>query len=173
MVCLADGSYGRLSLNAPKSAPGVTVQAADPGAATIAGATMAGSYITLAQFRVQGGSVDVQPASTGMTIDHNLMVGNRTDYAVYVCPGTTTVRCNDVSITNNKIQGSFDEDQIQANLYHDGPDADPYGLLVEGTSSSGTSSGATTTTSFSPCGAATTCTSARTTCTTSAARASS
>ena len=132
VVCLADGSYGRLSLNASKSAPGVTVQAADPGAATIAGATMAGSYITLAQFRVQGGSVDVQPASTGMTIDHNLMIGNRTNYAVYVCPGTTTVRCNDVSITNNQIQGSFDEDQIQANLYHDGPDADPYGLLVEG-----------------------------------------
>ena len=39
VVCLADGSYGRLSLNASKSAPGVTVQAADPGAATIAGAT--------------------------------------------------------------------------------------------------------------------------------------
>ena len=49
-----------------------------------------------------------------------------------MCPGTTTVKCNDVSITNNKIQGSFNEDQIQANLYHDGPDADPYGLLVEG-----------------------------------------
>ena len=132
VVCLADGSYGKLSLNASKSAPGVTVQAANPGAATIAGATMAGSYITLAQFKVQGGSVDVQPASTGMTVDHNLMIGNRTNYAVYVCPGTTTVKCNDVSITNNKIQGSFNEDQIQANLYHDGPDADPYGLLVEG-----------------------------------------
>ena len=117
---------------ASKSAPGVTCSAANPGAATIAGATMAGSYITLAQFKVQGGSVDVQPASTGMTVDHNLMIGDRTNYAVYVCPGTTTVKCNDVSITNNQIQGSFNEDQIQANLYHDGPDADPYGLLVEG-----------------------------------------
>ena len=49
-----------------------------------------------------------------MTVDHNLMIGSRTNYAVYVCPGTTTVQCNDVSITNNKIQGSFNEDQIRS-----------------------------------------------------------
>ena len=38
-LCLADGSYGRLTLNASKSAPGVTVQAQHPGKATIDGAT--------------------------------------------------------------------------------------------------------------------------------------
>jgi hypothetical protein len=130
-ICLTDGSYGRLSLSASKTKPGVTVQAQNPGGATLAGATMAGSWITLAQFKIQAGSVNVQPTSTGMKVDHNLMIGNRSGYAVYVCPGTTTVRCNDVAITNNRIQGSFNEDQIQANLYHDA-DGDGNGLLIEG-----------------------------------------
>ena len=34
VVCLADGSYGRLSLSASKSAPGVVVRAEHPGLAT-------------------------------------------------------------------------------------------------------------------------------------------
>jgi hypothetical protein len=135
-VCVANGSYGRLSLSATKAKPGVTVQAQNPGAATITGATMGGSNITLAQFKISPGSVDIQPSSTGMTVDHNLIIGNRSNYAVYVCPGTTTLRCNDVSITNNKIQGSFNEDQIQANLYHDA-DGDGNGLLVQGNEFSG------------------------------------
>ena len=132
VVCLADGSYGSLSVSAPKTAPGVTVQAQNPGKATITSATVGGSYITLAQFKVQGGPVDVQPGSTGVTVSHNLLVGTRSSYGVYVCPGSTTNDCNDVTITGNRFQGSFDEDQIQANIYHDGPDADPYGLLIEG-----------------------------------------
>ena len=103
-VCVADGSYGRLSLSATKAKPGVTVQAQNPGAATITGASMGGSNITLAQFKISPGSVDIQPSSTGMTVDHNLIIGNRSDYAVYVCPGTTTLRCNDVAIINNKIR---------------------------------------------------------------------
>ena len=65
VVCLADGSYGSLSVSAPKTAPGVTVQAQNPGKATITSATVGGSYITLAQFKVQGGPVDVQPGSPG------------------------------------------------------------------------------------------------------------
>jgi hypothetical protein len=131
-VCLADGSYAKLNLEATKAAPGVTLRAENPGGATIAGATMAGSYITLAQFKVQGGSVDVEPASTGMTIDHNLLIGTRRYYGVFVCPGSASTRCSDVTLTGNRFQGAFSEDQIQANLYHDGPDADPYGLRVDG-----------------------------------------
>ena len=49
-ICLADGSYGQLSLNAAKTKPGVTVQAQNPGAATLTGASMNGSWIKLAQF---------------------------------------------------------------------------------------------------------------------------
>ena len=51
-VCLADGSYGQLSLSATKAKPGVTVQAQNPGAATITGASMSGSWIKLAQFKI-------------------------------------------------------------------------------------------------------------------------
>ena len=132
VVCLADGSYGRLSLNASKSAPGVTVQAADPGAATIAGATH-GRQLPHPR-PVQGaGRIGRRPARVDRDDDRSQPHGRQPHRLRRLrLSGTTTVRCNDVSITNNKIQGSFDEDQIQANLYHDGPDADPYGLLVEG-----------------------------------------
>ena len=37
---------------------------------------MAGSNLTVAQFKIQGGAVDVEPSSTGMTVDHNLLVGD-------------------------------------------------------------------------------------------------
>ena len=56
-VCLADGSYGRLDLKASKAAPGVIVRAENPGGATIAGAKLAGSNLTVAQFKIQGGVV--------------------------------------------------------------------------------------------------------------------
>jgi hypothetical protein len=130
-VCLADGSYGRLDLKASKAAPGVVVRAENPGGATIAGASMAGSNLTVAQFKIQGGTVSIEPSSTGMTVDHNLLVGTRSSYGVFVCPGSSSARCSDVTISANRFQGAFSEDQIQANLYHDA-DGDGEGLLVEG-----------------------------------------
>ena len=161
--------------HAPKAAPGVTVRAQNPGRATIAGATVGGSYITLAQFKVQGGSVDVQPGSTGMTVDHNLHGRRRAaTTASTSVPGSTTARCNDVTITGNSFQGTFDEDQIQANLYHDGPDGDPYGLLIEGNEFVGQRRvGQPQRRLAVGLGRRPPRTSARTTCTTSAARASS
>ena len=130
-VCLADGSYGRLDLKASKAAPGVVVRAENPGGATIAGANMAGSNLTVAQFKIQGGEVSIEPSSTGMTVDHNLLVGTRSSYGVFVCPGSSSAQCSDVTISGNRFQGAFSEDQIQANLYHDA-DGDGEGLLVEG-----------------------------------------
>jgi hypothetical protein len=128
-VCLADGTYGRLTLNASKAAPGVTVRAEHPGQATIAGAQLDGSYLTVAQFRVTG-TFDARPASTGMTADHNLFVGG--DYFAVMAAATTTTTVNDVAITNNRFVGRFNEDAIRLNRYHDGPDPDPYGILIEG-----------------------------------------
>jgi hypothetical protein len=130
-ICLTDGSYGRLTLNASKSAPGVTVRAANPGQATIAGATLDGAYLTVAQFRMTG-TADVRPGSTGMTLDHNFFDLNAySGYGVMACASTTTT-CNDVSIVGNRFVGRAEEDAIRANRYHDGPDADSYGLLVDG-----------------------------------------
>ncbi len=134
VICLSDGTYGKLSLTASKAAPGVTVQAEHPGQATIAGATLDGSYITIAQFRMTG-TFEPRPGSTGMTADHNLFVGG--DYYAVMAAATSTTQVNDVTITNNKFQGRFNEDAIRLNRYHDGPDADPYGILIEGNEFSG------------------------------------
>ncbi len=128
-VCLSDGTYGKLSLTATKSAPGVTIQAEHPGQATIAGATLDGSYLTVAQFRMTG-TFEPRPGSTGMTADHNLFVGG--NYYAVMAAATSTTQVNDVTITNNKFDGRFNEDAIRLNRYHDGPDADPYGVLIEG-----------------------------------------
>jgi hypothetical protein len=133
-ICLADGTYGKLTLNANKQAPGVTVRAEHPGKATIAGASVSGSYLTVAQFRFVG-TFDAQPGSTGMTADHNLFVGG--SYFGVMAASSTTTTVNDVSITNNRFQGRFNEDAIRLNRYHDGPDADPYGVLIEGNEFSG------------------------------------
>ncbi len=54
MVCLADGSYGKLVLSEPGgSAPTVTVRAEHPGQATLAEVELGRSRVTLARFRDQ------------------------------------------------------------------------------------------------------------------------
>jgi hypothetical protein len=128
-VCLSDGSYGRLSLSVSKGAPGVTVRAEHPGQATLAGAVLDGSYVTVAQFRMTG-TFEARPGSTGMAADHNVFVGG--GYYAVMAAATSTTTVNDVAITNNRFVGRFDEDAIRLNRYHDGPDADPYGVLIEG-----------------------------------------
>jgi hypothetical protein len=125
-VCLADGSYGKLSLSATKQKPGVTVRAEHPGAATIDGASLQGSYLTIAQFNVTD-EIDLMPGSTGMTVDHNRITGG--SMGVNLPTSTTTV--NDAAITGNKFVGPFGEDAIRVNRYHDS-DGDGVGILIEG-----------------------------------------
>jgi Bacterial Ig domain/Bacterial Ig-like domain len=125
-VCLADGTYGKLSLSATKQSPGVTVRAEHPGQATIAGASLQGSYLTLAQFNVTD-EIDLMPGSTGMAVDHNRISGG---YMGVNLP-TSTTQVNDARITGNKFVGPFGEDAIRANRYHDA-NGDGVGLLVEG-----------------------------------------
>jgi hypothetical protein len=126
-VCLADGIYGKLTLNASKAAPGVTVRAEHPGQASIAGAALSGSDLTLAQFDVTD-EIQLMPGSTGMTVSHNRISGGYFG----VSEPTSSTQVNDAAIVGNRFVGPFGEDAIRANRYHDGADADPYGLLVEG-----------------------------------------
>jgi hypothetical protein len=132
-VCLADGTYGLISLDASKRVPGVTLRARTAGRAVVAGVKLAGRNLTVAQLRLTG-EVTVMPNSAGMRIDHNLMIGRGTagGYGVLVCPANPPERCDDVSITHNRFVGRFNEDTIRANVYHDGLDADHNGLLIEG-----------------------------------------
>jgi hypothetical protein len=127
VICLADGSYGTLSLNATKAAPGVTVRAEHPGLATLTGATMQGARLTLARFNVNG-EVTVEPGTTGMVIDHNRITGG---YMGVNAGPTSTTQINDTAITNNKLVGPFGEDAIRLNRYHDS-NGDGIGVLVEG-----------------------------------------
>jgi hypothetical protein len=126
VLCLADGSYAKLTLNASNPAPGVTVRAANPAGATIAGASLSGSNLTLARFVVTGG-VQLQPGATGMTIDHNRITGGGQGIDMV----TSSTQINDTKITANKLVGPFGEDAIHLNRYHDA-DGDGIGVLIEG-----------------------------------------
>jgi hypothetical protein len=119
-VCLSNGSYGEVTLNASKAAPGVTLRAQNPGGATIEGATLSGSHLTLARFIVSNGVV-ISPGANSMTVEHNRITGG--GEGVDACP-TEKTWCSEMKIIGNQLIGPFGEDAIHANRYH--------GLLVEG-----------------------------------------
>jgi hypothetical protein len=127
-VCLADGTYGRITLNATPSSPGVTLTAQHSGAASVGGVDLYGSHLTVSNLELTD-SADIKTSSVGMSVEHNLIVGSRTGYGVMVCAATPPNHCDDASVTGNRFDGSFDEDAIRANVYHDG-DSDGVGLLV-------------------------------------------
>ena len=127
VVCLANGSYSKVTLNASKAAPGVTLRAENPGQATISGASLSGSHLTLARF-VSTGSIQVQPGATAMTIEHNRITGG--GQGIDAGP-TTTTTINDTRIIGNQLIGPFGEDAIHLNRYHDS-DGDGLGILIEG-----------------------------------------
>jgi hypothetical protein len=119
-VCLADGSYGALTLNVSQAAPGVVVSAANPGQATIESASLAGSHLTLTRFVVTDG-VTIEPSSVGITVEHNRITGG--GQGIDACP-TDSTWCTEERIIGNQLIGPFGEDAIHANRYH--------GLLIEG-----------------------------------------
>jgi hypothetical protein len=127
VICLNDGTYGKVTLSGSKASPGVTLRAANPGATTIAGADISGTGLTLAYFDTTD-EVEVEPGSKLITIQDNKLTGGY--FGVDACNSTTTT-CDDVKIVGNKFQGPYGEDGVRANRYHDG-NGDGIGLLVEG-----------------------------------------
>lgn len=127
-VCLADGSYGELTLAAHKRAPGVVVRAEHPGRARIDGAEIDGSHLTLARFKITD-EVQVEPGSRKIAILHNRISGGY--FGVEAGP-TTSTSISDTTIAGNLFAGPFGEDAIRLNRYHDSSDRDPYGVLIEG-----------------------------------------
>jgi hypothetical protein len=127
VVCLADGSYGKVTLSATKAAPGVTLRAASAGGTTVAGIAIQGSNLTVARF-VSTSSIQIQPGATGITVEHNKVTGG--GQGIDACPSSTTT-CNDMAIIGNELIGPFGEDAIHLNRYHDG-DGDGVGVLIEG-----------------------------------------
>lgn len=125
VVCLAPGTYGKLSLSGHPAGE-VVIQPA--GTATIAGATLTGSHLTLEGFNVAGDEVTVQPGTDHMAVQFNRISGGF--FGVQAGP-TTTTTVNDVTIRGNQFVGNFGEDAIRLNRYHDG-DGDGVGALIEG-----------------------------------------
>jgi hypothetical protein len=129
VVCLADGTYGSISLSASKAAPGVTLTAAHPGAATIGSVSVSGSGYTISRFVIDGG-VSISRNTDRTVVDHNRILAGP-HYGVFVCTAEPPDQCDDTKITGNVFDGAMSEDQVRANVFHDG-DGDGVGLLVEG-----------------------------------------
>jgi hypothetical protein len=126
MVCLADGIYGGVTLSASKSSR-VILRAQHPGRATIDGASLSGKQLGLARFNVTD-DIQIQPGSSQMLIQFNRITGG---YMGVDAGPTTDTYISDTTIRNNKFVGPFGEDALRLNRYHDGPDSNPYGILIQ------------------------------------------
>jgi hypothetical protein len=127
IICLADGEYGELELDAGSRSTRVTVRAEHPGQATIEGASLAGDDLTLSHF-VSTSGIQVQPGATGIAVEHNRITGG--GQGIEAGP-TDTTTVNDTRIVGNQLIGPFGEDAIHLNRYHDS-DGDGVGILIEG-----------------------------------------
>jgi hypothetical protein len=132
VICLADGSYGQVNLSGRKAGE-VVLQAQNPGRATIAGADLNGAWLTLASFNVTS-DVEIQPGSEHVTVEFNRISGGY--FGINAGP-TDDTYISDTTLRGNKLVGNFGEDALRVNRYHDGPDADPFGLLIYGNEISG------------------------------------
>ncbi len=133
VICLKNGSYKELKLSADKTGPGVTVRAENPGKATIAGANLSGTGLTLSRFKVAG-EITIEPGSRKISILDNRIGGG---YFGLNAGPTTDTSISDTTVRGNRFIGPFGEDAIRLNRYHDSGDADPYGILIEGNEFSG------------------------------------
>ncbi|HEX4464993.1 MAG TPA: right-handed parallel beta-helix repeat-containing protein [Solirubrobacterales bacterium] len=127
VICLEDGDYGKLSLDAGTRPTRVTVRAEHPAGATVEGAELAGDNLTLAGF-VSTGGIQVMPGATGIAVEHNRVTGG--GEGIEAGP-TDTTTVNDTRIVGNQLIGPFGEDAIHLNRYHDS-NGDGIGILIEG-----------------------------------------
>jgi hypothetical protein len=127
VICLDDGHYGKLSLDAGSRPTRVTVRAAHPAGATIEGAELAGSNLTLSRF-VSTSGIQVMPGATAIAVEHNRVTGG--GQGIEAGP-TDTTTVNDTRIVGNQLIGPFGEDAIHLNRYHDS-NGDGIGVLIEG-----------------------------------------
>ncbi|HWI96856.1 MAG TPA: hypothetical protein VNS60_12385 [Solirubrobacterales bacterium] len=128
VICLTNGSYDELHLDADKTGSGVTVRAENPGKATIAAADLNGSGLLLSHFIIAG-EITIEPGSRKISVLDNRISGG---YFGLNAGPTTSTSISDTTVRGNLFAGPFGEDAIRLNRYHDSGDADPYGILIEG-----------------------------------------
>ena len=127
VVCMADGSYGGLTLSASRSST-VTLRSERPGRATIDGASLSGRNLSLSRFKVTD-DIAIQPGSQAISVEYNRITGG---YMGIDAGPTTSTYISDTTIRGNQFVGPFGEDALRLNRYHDGPDANRYGILIVG-----------------------------------------
>jgi hypothetical protein len=127
VICLTNGSYEELRLDAEKTGPGVIVRAANPGKATISGAELEGTGLTLSHF-VVAGEITIEPGSRKISVLDNRIGGG---YFGLNAGPTTSTSISDTTVRGNLFAGPFGEDAIRLNRYHDSADPDHYGILIE------------------------------------------
>jgi len=119
VVCLADGSYGSLSLSMRRSAPGVVLRAQNPGRATLGGVSVSGGGVAVERFVT--GSVNVSSTANGVAFRHNSISGG-----AYVI-GNSSSYVKNVEFSGNLIKpgtGSGEKDTFMVQRFE--------GLRIEG-----------------------------------------
>jgi hypothetical protein len=119
VVCLADGSYGSLSLSMRRPAPGVTLRAQNPGAATLGGVSISGGGVAVERFLT--GSISVSSTADGVALRRNSISGG-----AYVI-GNTSSYVKNVEFSGNVIRpktGSGEKDTFMVQRFE--------GLRIEG-----------------------------------------
>jgi hypothetical protein len=74
VVCLADGSYGSLSLSMKRPAPGVTLRAQNPGQASLGSVNASGAGVTVERFSISG-SLNAGAGAERIAYNHNTVAG--------------------------------------------------------------------------------------------------
>jgi hypothetical protein len=119
VVCLANGSYGSLSLSIRRPAPGVTLRAQNPGGATLGGVSLSGGGVAVERFVT--GSVSVSATANGVALRHNSITGG-----AYVI-GNSSSYVKNVEFSGNLIKpgsGSGEKDTFMVQRFE--------GLRIEG-----------------------------------------
>jgi hypothetical protein len=119
VVCLADGSYGSLSLSTRRAAPGVVLRAQNPGGATLGSVSLSGGGIAIERFVT--GSLNVSASADGVAFRRNSVTGG-----VYVI-GNTSSSAKNVEFSGNLIRprsGSGEKDTFMVQRFE--------GLRIEG-----------------------------------------
>jgi hypothetical protein len=128
VICLANGSYGTISLNGNKTSM-VTVRAQNPGGANTGRITVTGSNIRVERLVATGGVRIVQPTHH-IAVEYNRLVGTGGGYGVELPPDHTPPTPN-VTVRGNKMVGPF-TDALRINGYGgtDAPGFPGWGLAV-------------------------------------------
>jgi hypothetical protein len=77
-VCLADGTYGSLSLTGSKASPGVTLQAVNPGSVTVGSVSASGSGYTVSH--LISGSATCGQGAKNIVFEHMKIGGEASAY---------------------------------------------------------------------------------------------